>query len=218
MNRRVLTLGTGVLALMALGGAAWLYSAGELAGPAGTGPEDIYVRPHSPVIGKADARVTLLEFFDPSCEACRTFHPIVKEILARHPDEVRLVLRYAPFHEGSDEAVRILEAARLQGRFEAVLDALLAQQPEWAIHSAPDVGKAWQIARVAGLELDRARQDARRSQIDHVLQADVADLQALQVRRTPTFFVNKRLLISFGPRQLYELVLTEIDAVRRQVL
>lgn len=212
MNRRALTLGTGVLALAALGGGVWLYPNGEVGGPAGLGQEDIYVRPHSPVVGKADARVTLVEFFDPSCEACRAFHPILKQILARHPNDVRLVLRYAPFHEGSDEAVRILEAARLQGYFELVLDALLARQPEWAIHGAPNLNTAWQIAGTAGLDLSRARQDARRPEIDHVLQADTADLQVLQVRRTPTFFVNRRPLVSFGPQQLYELVLSEINA------
>jgi protein-disulfide isomerase len=212
MNRRALTIGTGVLAIAALGGGVWLYQNGEVAGPAGTGQEDIYVRPHSPVVGKADARVTLVEFFDPSCEACRAFHPILKQILARHPNEVRLVLRYAPFHEGSDEAVRILEAARLQGNFEAVLDALLARQPEWAIHGAPDLDLAWRIAGIAGLDLNRARQDARRPEIDHILEVDKADLQVLQVRRTPTFFVNKRPLISFGPQQLYELILSEINA------
>lgn len=212
MNRRALTLGTSALALAAFGGGIWLYPEGELAGPAGAGQDDIYVRPHSPVIGKADARVTLVEFFDPSCEACRAFHPILNQILARHPDEVRLVLRYAPFHEGSDEAVRILEAARLQGRFEPVLDALFVQQPEWAVHGAPNLDRAWRIAGIAGLELNRARQDAKRPQIDRVLEADTADLQVLQVRRTPTFFVNKRPLLSFGPQQLYELILSEINA------
>jgi hypothetical protein len=34
----------------------------------------------------------------------------------------------------------------------------------------------------------------------------------LQVRQTPAFFVNTRPLLSFGSRQLYELILSEIDA------
>ncbi|MCG7362977.1 thioredoxin domain-containing protein [Roseomonas sp. ACRSG] len=214
MNRRALTLGTGTLALGVFGFGYWLYPRGELAGPAATGRNDTYVRPHSPVIGKADARVTIVEFFDPSCEACRGFHPILGQILARHPEDVRLVLRYAPFHQGSDEAVRILEAARLQGRFEQVLDALFARQPEWAAHGAPNLATAWRIAGAAGLDLGRAKEDGRRPQVDRVLQADTADLQALQVRQTPTFFVNTRPLLSFGPRQLYELILRELDAQR----
>lgn len=47
-----------------------------------------------------------------------------------------------------------------------------------------------------------------------MLQADTADLQSLQVRQTPTFFVNTRPLLSFGPRQLYILILSELDAPR----
>ena len=59
-------------------------------------------RPHSRGRGPADARVVLVEFFDPACETCRVFHPYVKAMLAEHRNRVRLVLRYAPFHQGSD--------------------------------------------------------------------------------------------------------------------
>jgi len=72
------------------------------------------VRDYSPVIGLENAPVTIVEFFDPSCEGCRAMYPYVKEILAEYPDNVRLVLRYVLFHGGSEEAVRILEAARNQ--------------------------------------------------------------------------------------------------------
>src|SRR3982750_1684312 len=33
------------------------------------------VRPHSPVLGPAKARVTVVEVLDPACEACRAFAP-----------------------------------------------------------------------------------------------------------------------------------------------
>lgn len=89
----------------------------------------VLLRPYSPAFGPADAPVTLVEIFDSSCEACRAYHPVVQEIRRQFPAQVRVVLRYTVFHEGSDEAVRILEAARMQGKFEPVLDALLEKQP-----------------------------------------------------------------------------------------
>lgn len=214
MNRRILTLGTGVLALAAFGGGAWLYSRGDLAGPIANVEDDVYVRPHSPVIGNPDARVTIVEFFDPSCEACRAFHPILKEILSRHREDLRIVLRYTPFHQGSDEAVRILEAARRQNLFDAVLDVLMLRQPEWAEDGAPKLENAWRFAGEAGLDLQRARQDGFHPSVDRALEIDLSDIRTLEVRRTPTFFVNKRPLVSFGPQQLYELVLSEIRASR----
>ena len=75
------------------------------------------VRDYSPVIGPDKAQVTIVEFFDPACEACRAYYPYVKQIMAAFPGDVRLVLRYVLFHRGSEEAVTILEAARLQNLF-----------------------------------------------------------------------------------------------------
>ena len=87
------------------------------------------VRMHSPVFGPQNASVTIVEFFDPACETCRAFYPIVKNLLAQYPNEVRLVLRYAPFHHGSDQVVKLLESAKSQGKYQAVLEAVLAAQP-----------------------------------------------------------------------------------------
>jgi thiol-disulfide isomerase/thioredoxin len=52
-------------------------------------------RPYSRGMGPADARVVLVEFFDPACETCRAFAPYLKALLAEHRNRVRLVLRYA---------------------------------------------------------------------------------------------------------------------------
>ena len=86
------------------------------------------VRVYSPTLGNANAPVVLVEFFDPACETCRAFYPLVKEMMAANPGKIRLVLRYAPFHAGSDQLVAALEAARRQGKFWEALEALLAEQ------------------------------------------------------------------------------------------
>ena len=142
---------------------------------------DELVRPHSPVIGREDAPVTIIEFFDPACEGCRAFFPVVKQILAAFPNDVRLVLRYTLFHQGSEEAVRILEAARRQDKFEPVLEALLSKQQEWASHGAANLDRAWDIAAMAGLDPGRARRDATSPDIDSLLRHDIADAQANKV-------------------------------------
>src|SRR5690606_2158228 len=66
----------------------------------------LFVRPHSPVRGAETARVDLVEFTDPACETCAAFAPILEQLLARHPGRVRLVVRFAPLHEGADEVAR----------------------------------------------------------------------------------------------------------------
>jgi protein-disulfide isomerase len=177
---------------------------------------NVYVRRHSPVIGPANAPVTIVEFFDPSCEACRAFYPIVKQIMAQYPNDVRLVLRYTPLHEGSEEAVRILETARQQNVFEPVLEALFVEQPRWATHDGPQLEIAWAAAGAAGLDQARARAAMQAPRISAALNQDIADATTLGVRGTPTFFVNEKPLPSFGPQQLYDLVRAEVEAANRQ--
>src|SRR3546814_18473997 len=99
MNRRFGVFATLVVSALAFTGGAIRYSgsvAGEPAPKAVAGPVDELIRPHSAVIGPKKAPVTIVEFFDPSCEACRAFFPKVKEILAAYPKDVRLVMRYLP--------------------------------------------------------------------------------------------------------------------------
>jgi protein-disulfide isomerase len=113
-----------------------------------------------------------------------------------------VVLRYTPFHEGSDEAVRILEVARMQDKFEPVLDALLEQQPRWAVHGAPRLDLAWEIAGAAGLDLARAETERLFPGITAILNQDIADLEAVGIRQTPTFFLNGKRLENFTAESL----------------
>lgn len=173
------------------------------------------VRMHSPVLGPRTASVTIVEFFDPACETCRAFYPFVKDLMKQYPDDVRLVIRYAPFHEGSDKVVKLLEASRLQDKYLPVLERVLAAQPMWASHGAPNIELAYKAAEQAGLDLQKALADAASPAIDAKLKQDVEDLTALQVTKTPTFFVNGRALASFGPDQLAALVAEEVSKAKR---
>lgn len=208
MNRRTLVISTAAVAGAAFvaGSFGYVELTRQEARARAAQQAEALVRPHAPVIGPADAPVTIVEFFDPSCETCRAFYPIVKQIMAVYPEDVRLVLRYAALHEGSDEAVRILEAARRQDLFVPVLEALLARQPEWALHDGPNLDLAWDIAIGAGLDETQARADAALPEVDEVLRQDMADVAAVGVSGTPSFFVDATPLDELGPQQLYDMV------------
>ena len=173
------------------------------------------VRMHSPILGPQGAPVTIVEFFDPARETCRAFYPIVKSLMAKYPEDVRLVIRYAPFHRGSDQVVKLLEAARRQGKYQLVLEAVLQAQPTWADHSQPNPDLTFELSRAVGLDIERARQDMARPEMQALLDQDLEDLKALQVSRTPTFFVQGRSLPSFGPDQLAALVAEEVAKAKR---
>ena len=212
MTRKPLILSILALALVLFAGAAWFVSRPNT--QVATVPPEVaeaLVRPWSPVLGPKDAPVTIVEFFDPACEACRAFHPIVKDIMAEHGDAVRVVVRYTPFHgEVSDIAIRVLEAARIQGVFEPVMDALMREQPRWASHGGMRPDLIIQIAGEAGLDLGKSEAQIRAPDVVAILNQDRADVEAVGVRQTPTFFVNERPLDPFGEAELRALVAEEV--------
>ena len=168
------------------------------------------VRAHSPVYGNPDARVTIVEFFDPACETCRIFYPIVKRMVNSSFGQVRLVVRYAPLHKGSDTAIKILEAARKQDKYWEVVEKTFANQPQWAAHGNPQPELIWDVIKDTGLDMAKARTDAASPEIEQMLRQDLADMMALKVDKTPGFFVNGRPLEVFGDEQLKTLVQEEV--------
>ena len=170
-------------------------------------------RPHSPVLGAAKGRVTVVEVLDPACEACRAFAPVVEQLLFLYPEDVRVVVRFADFHPPSEEVIRLLEASRQQGKFHKVLEVLFERQSEWASHSGFDPARAWTIAGELGVDIARARKAAHTDSVNKMLTLERDDLVALKVERTPTFFVNGKLLVDFGPQQLFALVKEEAGKV-----
>lgn len=171
------------------------------------------IRPDSPVLGPAKAPVTLTEFLDPACEACRAYAPVVKQIQFLYSQEVRVVVRFADFHPGSDDAIRILLAAQRQGKLEKVLAALFEDQDQWASHHTPNARAAWKIAGAAGLDLARARRDAASAAVTERLRQEAEDILVLQVSRTPTFYVNGKLITDSGAEPLMKRVAAEVKAL-----
>ncbi len=172
----------------------------------------LFVREHSQTLGSDDAKVYLVEFMDPACETCAAFSPFVKQIMAAYPGKIKLVLRYAPFHDGADYFVKILEAARKQGKYWETLDVLYKSQPYWASHHNPQPQRAWQFIPKAGVDLSRIQKDMNDPAIAKIIEQDLADAKALNVQKTPGFFVNGKPLQTFGYQQLQDLILSEIRA------
>jgi protein-disulfide isomerase len=171
----------------------------------------IFVREHSATLGSDDAKIYLVKFSDPACETCSAFHPFVKQLMAVNPGKIKLIVRYAPFHKGSDYMVKILEAAKKQEKFWETLDVMYKTQRYWASHHNPQPHLIWRYIPRAGLDLEKIRNDMNDPEIAKIIQQDLADAKTLNVRKTPGFFVNGKPLPSFGYKQLQELLESEIN-------
>jgi len=202
MKKQYIVVVTAALAVLAFGLGAYLYNAKQAEGIGRLLHEGnaAFTRPESPSLGPKEAKVELMEFFDPACESCREFYPYVKNMLKASEGKVRLTLRYATLHRGSDYVAQVLEAARMQGQdvYWNTLEAVLGAQPIWADHSNPQPQRVWDFMAGTGLDVARARQDMNDPRIAALLKQDAADRATLNVTRTPSFFINGKPLKDFG--------------------
>lgn len=159
---------------------------------------DAFVRDYSPRLGSPDAPVYVVEFLDPECESCREFYPHTKRLLKQYEGKIQLVVRYAPFHGNSKFAIKILEAAKKQNKYWETLEVLFKYQPEWGSHHHPQPELIWNRIGEAGVDVDQIRKDLDDPATDKMIEQEILDGQKLQVRGTPSFFVNGKAVESFS--------------------
>lgn len=94
---------------------------------------------------------------------------------------------------------------------EPVLDAVMKAHPQW--HDEPDVTAAWDAAESAGLDVEAARAGMTSPEINGIIQQDAADVKAVKISGTPTFYVNGDSLSRLGPQELYDLVTSKVESL-----
>jgi protein-disulfide isomerase len=208
MSRKTIFISVAGILLLAFVMATLVYRNYQslLPGVGGASSQGIAERQGAPVKGPADARVTIVEFFDPACETCADFYPLVKQLMDRYPGKVRVMLRYAPLHPGSDQVVKMLEAAHLQGKFFPALELLFGNQRRWVVDHTSQPDRALGILKGMALDHDRLQADMNGPAVNQAIAQDVQAGQALGVRATPEFFVNGRPIPEWGYEQLERLV------------
>jgi protein-disulfide isomerase len=170
-------------------------------------------RINAPIKGPKDAKVTIVEFFDPACETCAVFYPLVNNIIKKYPGKVKVMMRYAPLHQGSDQVVKLLEAAHIQGQFWPAVDILFAKQQQWTRHHVAQPQTARSLLKTLPLDNEQFKQDTSSKSVSDIIEKDIAEGKTLKVRATPQFFVNGKPLMNFGYKQLTQLVEEAIEEV-----
>jgi protein-disulfide isomerase len=140
-----------------------------------------------PARGPADARVTIVEFADFECPYCKRAVATLDAILARYPDDVRLVYRHLPIEKLHAQARTAAEAAACAGELGAF----------WPYHDklfrmSPALERSELVGYAAELGLDAANFGACVDERRHrgKVDADLALARAIGADGTPTFVVN----------------------------
>lgn len=167
---------------------------------------------NNPTLGAADAPVTLTEFGDFTCSACRSWHlaGIVNQLLVQYDGELKVEWRDFPIiTANSPKAAEAGQCAYDQGRFWDFLDR---------VYSEP--GSAYTNARVTDLRryaddigLDTGRFNECLDNKDHqaTVQFDLDFSKNLGLRGTPSFSVNGTPVIGGNPELIIQAINSELS-------
>src|SRR5262249_13602391 len=135
--------------------------------------------------GPAEAPITLMEFSDFQCPACRRGVPAVKRLQQLYGDKLRLVFRDFPLamHRYAAKAAEAGRCAGEQGHFWPMHDRLFAGT------ASLDVPDLKQHAAALGLDQRRFDECLDSGRFEAAVRRDVAAGRRAGVAGTPTFFV-----------------------------
>lgn len=165
-----------------------------------------------PRVGNPNAPVTVVEFYDFQCPYCRTMEPRIREVFARHPQDIAIVYQNFPLdiHQFATPAAHAADCADKQGSFKPFHDTLFA-------HTDSLAATPWtEFATRAGVrnlkEFQRCMADNTiQSKIDH----DIDDAKEIGVTGTPTFLINdKKITGTLSTNQLDGYIRQELERIK----
>ncbi len=147
------------------------------------------------VYGSEEGKVTLIEYGDFQCPACRSAFPILLELKEEFKDDLTFVFRNNPLpqiHPNARAASAAAEAGGLQGKFWEMHDALFEQQNIWGNASIEErLPMFVTIAEDAGVEdLDKFKRDMESKRVSDKINFDLELGRKDGVSGTPTILLN----------------------------
>jgi protein-disulfide isomerase len=170
----------------------------------------------SPLLGSPTAPITVVEFADFECPVCRNLHDAVRGLLPNYP-QVKLIFKNFPIdnlHPWARTAAIAGHCAYEQDpkAFWKLYDSIYDNQD---IISASDVyQKMLDYAGKAGLSTDIMKACMANPEAAAAVNADMDNGKLVDVRSTPTLFVNGRRLIGADPHALQQYIDYEVAQLK----
>ena len=162
-------------------------------------PDQVISTDH--IWGREDASVTIVEYSDLQCPACRSYSFLIDKLMQEEASStvptVRFVYRHFPLaqHTNAISAAKTAEAAGMQGKFFEMYKMLFEKQPDW--ENAGDAKTIFiNYAESLGLDKDKFLVDYELKEIEDKINNDYKSGVKASVEATPTFFINGKKIIN----------------------
>lgn len=191
-------IGIGLATLAVLVGGIFFISKSNQSSPGNTSSNNPIQKIDSKKLVKEDsqkitapnAKVTIVEFIDYECEACKAAHPVTKQILKEYDGKVNFVIRNFPNHNNSLLAVNAVEAAGEQGKYWEYHDKLFEDQLDWGEKKEPQTELFIKYAQELDLDLEKFKAVLESGKYNEKANRDKQEGIEIGVNGTPTFYIN----------------------------
>ena len=171
---------------------------------------------NAPVLGDPKAPITVVEYSDFECPGCRTLHDALRGLLPNYP-QVKIIFKDFPI----DAIHPWARTAALAGRcayqqspkaFWKLYDLIYDNQDLISAASAWD--KMQDLAGRAGLNTGTFKSCMTSPQAAGEIDVSLANGQLLEVRVTPTVFVNGRRISGADPHTVQQYIDFEVAKIK----
>lgn len=158
-----------------------------------------------PVIGPENALLTIVEFSDYQCPACRRNHEVVRELRALYKDRVKWVFKDFPMpgHKWAKGAAIAAHCAAEQGEFWRYQDLLFGSHEELSFDRLAE------LARQLGLEMEPFTQCLQAGRFQIHIDKDIEEARRFGFNTTPTFVINNRVVAGAPPLDRFRQIIDE---------
>jgi protein-disulfide isomerase len=139
------------------------------------------------VVGDPAAPITLMMFGDYESEACAQAHEVVKELLAKYPQDIKFIFRHFPLlkiHQKAHKAAEASLAAAQEGKFWEMHNELFSNRNTLGVISLKG------HARDAGVQSKKFLDELISGHYGVYVQDDLREGIELGVKEIPAFFIN----------------------------
>jgi protein-disulfide isomerase len=160
---------------------------------------------NSPVLGPANAPVSVVIFSDFQCPFCGRVEPTLKQLQTDYGNKVKFIWKNQPlpFHPNAMPAAKAAMAAGAQGKFWQMHDVMFQNQQQLSDQNY----EKW--AKDLGLNMDKWKADMASPKIAAAIEADSKQGTALGANGTPSFFINGRSLVGAQPVDQFKAVIDD---------
>jgi protein-disulfide isomerase len=159
----------------------------------------------NPVLGPADAKVTIIEISDFQCPFCSRAKATLDELHKDYPKDVKIVFVQQPlgFHPNARPSAIASIAAHKQGKFWEMYDKLFSNAKDLS----DDNYKKW--GKEIGLDMAKFEADLKDPAVAAFVDRDQQVANALGVRGTPGFFINGVNVSGAQPKENFKKIIDE---------